>query len=33
MVAESLLDAINICLEKLNMGEIKKAHFLCLYAD
>ena len=31
--AESLLDAINIYFEKLNMRDIKVAPFLCLYAD
>ena len=31
--AESLLDAINIYFEKLNMREIKAARLLCLYAD
>ena len=31
--AESLLDAMNIYFEKLNMREIKEARFLCLYAD
>ena len=31
--AESLLEAINIYFEKLNVREIKEARFLCLYAD
>ena len=31
--AESLLDAMNIYFEKLNMREIKEARLLCLYGD
>ena len=33
MVAESLLDAINIYFEKLNMREINEVRFLHLYGD